>query len=159
MRAMILGALLVAGPVALGQIPGGSTGDAWGTLLPSSGGQSVTIQTAPVKGQTPKWFASVQPQAGTEALPGQSWSVLRPGPTPAQGLTRESPMLALNESSAVRTPLAQFGAAHAMPIPTQWPQAKMEAIPTQWPKLTLEPIGGAGDHLQPGGTAPAGTKK
>jgi len=33
------------------------------------------------------------------------------------------------------------------PIPTQWPNAKIEQIPTQWPNLKLQPIDGGSPGL------------
>ena len=31
--------------------------------------------------------------------------------------------------------------AKGIPIPTQWPNAKMEQIPTRWPNLKVVPLG------------------
>jgi hypothetical protein len=37
--------------------------------------------------------------------------------------------------------------AKGIPIPTQWPNAKMEQIPTRWPQLKVVPLGA---QSQPG---------
>ena len=50
-------------------------------------------------------------------------------------------LFARNESPFSRTPLVLRPHPKGGPIPTQWPNAKIEQIPTQWPNLKLQPIG------------------
>ena len=38
-------------------------------------------------------------------------------------------------------PLPMPPVAKGIPIPTQWPNAKMEHIPTRWPQLKVVPLG------------------
>ncbi len=57
--------------------------------------------------------------------------------------------LARNESSFSLSPLVVGPHPHGEPIPTQWPNAKVERIPTQWPDLKLLPIDGISPGVVP----------
>jgi hypothetical protein len=61
---------------------------------------------------------------------------------PCADLKTHVEFLARNESSFSRSPLVVQPHVKGAPIPTQWPNAKLEQIPTQWPNLRLQAIDG-----------------
>ena len=132
MRMTVIGVFLLTGSAALSQTPGttrGSSVAAWESTQVVARPGNFFVQAQPAQ-------AKFSPQ-GTLRL-GNQLSV-----DPQVRLQGPGTVLALNDPS-VRTPLAQLAGPRAIPIPTQWPQAKMEAIPTRWPSLKVVPIGGAG---------------
>jgi len=139
-------------------------GTAWGqTAQTAPSGSTSAMPQATVAEETPNFFVQTSPLpmqfVPQQKLPEKVWL---PGkfsaPKPGSLLTQHGPLPALNESSAVVTTLTQLAAPGAIPIPTQWPQAKMEAIPTRWPNLKFTPIGGAGAAADSGAVGAAGQK-
>jgi hypothetical protein len=140
MRAMIWGAMLLAGPAVMGQNP--STSGAW-AALPQAG----------VTGEAQNFFVQAKPLpmqfAQQEKLPEQVWmqgqfSAAKPG----LPLTQNGAALAMNHFPMGVAPQASLAGPGAIPIPTLWPHAKVEAIPTRWAKVQAVPIGGADSAAQ-----------
>ena len=105
---------LLAGPTALGQVPGLAGPEAQeqepaGIVRP---GQSLLLAQ-----QTNQFVRQTQPapQKAWPLQPPAVFSFVRPKPMP---------------------PVAKME-----PIPTQWPNAKFEPIPTQWSHLQVVPLG------------------
>jgi hypothetical protein len=68
---------------------------------------------------------------------------------PCTDLKTHADLFAHNEIFALPTPLVVPPHLKGAPIPTQWPNAKVERIPTQWPNLKLQPIDGGSPGLAP----------
>lgn len=58
-------------------------------------------------------------------------------------------LFARNENSFSRSLFVFRAHPKGEPLPTQWPNLKVEQIPTQWPNLKLQPIGDASPRLVP----------
>ncbi|HEY6447117.1 MAG TPA: hypothetical protein VIY53_11700 [Acidobacteriaceae bacterium] len=131
MRMACLGVLLVAGSAAMGQTASTQSEAALAGKPATSAQPLLSLQQSlQVQATLPSQFFRQNPQN-----PG----VLRfqPGsPTQRNWLTENQPLQLIG-------PPAGHAQADVIPIPTQWPHAKMEAIPTRWPDLKFVPVKGA----------------
>ena len=149
MRRAIFGALLLTGTVALGQTAASAQG------LAAWNGQPVTA------GPTQPLFIPQQLQALTK-MPSRFFTQnpTHPGVFKAQtGLAAQGNLLAQNNRSDLSVfPLPRKGEG-AIPIPTQWPHARLEAIPTRWPHMKMAPVSAAAAHSAPGQRLPGRQRK
>ena len=131
MRMAFLGVLLLAGSAAMGQTVS-TQNEATLATKPLAPAQPVLSLQQSLQMQTtqPSQFF-VQNPANSGVLQ------VQPG-FPAQGN-----LLSENHPLQLLGPAASHAQASVIPIPTQWPHAKMEAIPTRWPDLKFVPVQGA----------------
>lgn len=130
MRIVCLGALLLVGSAAMGQTAS-TQSEAPLAGKPATSAQPLLSlqQSLQVQTTLPSQFFLQNPQR-SGVLP------LQPG-SPAQ-----RNWVVENQPIQLIGPPAGQAQAGVIPIPTQWPHARVEAIPTRWPDLKFVPLQG-----------------
>jgi hypothetical protein len=125
MRMAFLGVLLLAGSAAMGQTAAAQN-DAALAETPAAPAQPLLSLQQSLPAQAGEFFMQNPQTSGVLQL--------------QPGLPAPKNLLAKNQPLQLIGPPASHAQAGAIPIPTQWPHAKMEAIPTRWPDLKLVPL-------------------